>query len=99
MEDLYWSWVGYREEMALSKQAFPYHRDEEIVEGHAFDADGSQDIVSRRDFLHLDLHTEFSEALRNVLGLVRIDDEWDSHGMSNPPADVNVPVTLANQRR
>src|SRR3989442_7331082 len=98
-EDHEWLRVGVAEPLDLLEEAFPDHRVEEIVEGLAFDADGSQDIVSRRDFLHLDLHTEFSEALRNVLGLVRIDDEWDSHGISNPPADVNVPVTLANQRR
>lgn len=83
----------------LFEETLPDHRVEEIGERLSLDPDGPQDIVSRRDLLHLDVDAEFAEPLGNVPRLIRIDNERNAHAVSNRRGDVNVPVTAANQRR
>src|SRR5256885_7271746 len=49
----------------------------------AFDSNGSEDVVTRRDLLDLNRDAELPEAVRNVLGLVRVDDQRDPHVRPN----------------
>src|SRR5256885_15513400 len=58
----------------------------------AFDSNGSEDVVTRRDLLDLNRDAELPQAVRNVLGLVRVDDQRDPHVHPNRRSDVNVPV-------
>src|SRR5947208_3402104 len=87
------------EPLDLLEEAFADERVEEVREGLAFDPDGSQDVIARRDLLDLDRHAELSQSVGNVLRFVRIDDEGNAHGRPIRGTDVNVPVGGRNQPR
>src|SRR5437667_195140 len=91
--------IRLSEPLDLLEEAFADERVEEVREGLAFDPDGSQDVIARRDLLDLDRHAELSQSVGNVLRFVRIDDEGNAHGRPIRGTDVNVPVGGRNQPR
>ena len=96
LEDEEGLWIRVPEPLDLLEQPLPDERIEEVRQRLPFDSDGSEDVVARRDLLDLNRDAELPQAVRNVLGLVRVDDQRDPHVRPNRRSDVNVPVRGAS---
>src|SRR2546425_6530431 len=84
--------VRFAEALDLLEQSLRAHRVEEIRDGLSLDADGSEDVIARRDAAHFDRDFELAQPLGDILRFIHIDDEGDIHDPPNRRTGVNVPV-------
>jgi len=67
-------WIRVSEPLDLLEQSLADERVEEVRQGLAFNSDSAKDVIARRDLLDLNRNAKLLQAVRNVLGFVRVDD-------------------------